>query len=297
MSNNGICRQKWSRISVLAISFSLIFSIISIDIVTPKTNDDYVMSQPSIISPSLGDVWAGINLIVWDGFKDFEDGWDIYCDFDGVEPYDYTLATNLYAYESTPGDYWVLEWDTTTVPDGYWHIVIIEVGMFSMYALPDVSDLFEVDNAGGDTTPVSVATGPPEATTHTSVTIWSNATDDNGLVNVSLYVSVNGGNFVLAPTIEDNPVSVSGTSVAVNWTYTPTSNGTHDFYSLAYDNIGQCEANAGYDLRMMSLGYKSTTENITIMEEELASGLVYSAAVWTGEYVFIFGGWVGSVRN
>lgn len=103
---------------------------------------------PVIISPGFGDVWNGTNTINWTGVLNILNGaWYVWCDADGLEPWDYGVAGGI--YEDPQPEYWTVEWDTTRVPNGFWYIVIYEWSADEPFNVdPGVSGLFEVRNIG-----------------------------------------------------------------------------------------------------------------------------------------------------
>ena len=140
--------------------------------------DDIFLSSPTILSPALGAVWSGINMIAWNGYKSIEDGWSVYCDADGATPYDYTVASNIFTYTDPYQDNnWTYIWDTTSVSDGYRYIVIREVGPYSIGATPGISGLFQVRNNGN---------GVPNPPANPSPANGTSNTDNSPILKVSV---------------------------------------------------------------------------------------------------------------
>jgi parallel beta-helix repeat protein len=140
---------RW-KVIVITLAAMLSFSLLPPSAVfSLRANDtspsNLVHVPPTISSPTIGNIWNGTKTITWTGNKDIEDGWTVYCDFDGIEPYNYNLATNLYVSQSYPQ--YTLVWNTPTVPNGYWYIVVLETGIYSSGAMPGISGQFRVDNS------------------------------------------------------------------------------------------------------------------------------------------------------
>ena len=239
--------MKCSSIALVMGCF-LALSVMPVNVASPSTEDPTPMfDPPTILSPTTGDVWSGTQTIWWDGgiWDSIEGFWNIYADYDGISPYDHIVVIfyNPWDMDPFPPDLLYYSWDTTIIPNGYWHIVVREGGPFSIGKLPGVSGQFQVDNFGGDAPPMSNCAGPPSA--NDPITINWSATDDIGLTQVELFYRFNGlgyNSWVNAA----NPAVATGTSDSGSWNFDfPNGEGTYDFYMIATDTFPQNEIPPG----------------------------------------------------
>ncbi|MFH0816900.1 MAG: hypothetical protein V1934_08830 [Methanobacteriota archaeon] len=234
------------RATIVGTVAIVVFAMLTQSLGSVSTAKDGPMESqfiPTIIQPSNGAVVSGSVQIAWSGYIDYEDTWYVACDQDGAYPYDYIIATLWAQNYPFPTTYWSCIWNTATVPNGAWEIVVIELGFFNInpvgasinvvVANPDItapmhsSEYPLVSSYTRSRTPtVSVKVADPSGVSLSSVKLWLDGTEvayQSGTItsgyNISYAVpeEIDEGSIVLCRIYAQD---ISGNALDFAWQFT-----------------------------------------------------------------------------
>jgi hypothetical protein len=205
-----------------------------------ENNPENSPPQVEIMEPANGETVSGV-IEIWIRAWDPDGVDDVEMVFVKIDEGGWHEATFV-EYE---GDYswWIFEWDTTTVDDG-WHHIYAKSWDGELYSDEDVKEVY-VDNTPENHPPHVEIVEPANGETVSGVVeIWLKAWDEDGLDDIeAVYVKIDDGGWHEATFVE---IDGDFSWWVFEWDTTTVDDGEHHIYAKAWDGHEHSEEDVIY---------------------------------------------------